>query len=139
MQHVDRLRELNRINRPVSPARILLRQLPDACAQPLPGLGARWLTAVLHRAQVVTHGPDHALWEAQQIPLRRANPVKRLLVRRRPGSHGLYLKRYVRSLSCLNERAAVALTGERRHGRLLEQRFERLGTDAALLRARRGM
>src|SRR5258706_15309178 len=95
MQHVSRLRKLNRINRPVRSA----------------WLGARWLLTVPDHAQVITHGPDHARGETEQISLRRANPVKRLLVRRWPSSHGDYTESGMRGrVSSFNDPHAARLT-----------------------------
>src|ERR1051326_8694015 len=87
MQHVNRLRELNRIHRSVRSAGVILGQFPHARAHSFPWLGARRLLAILNSAQVIADGADHTPREVQQIPLRSTDPMERLLVGGRPWSH----------------------------------------------------
>src|ERR1051325_5731777 len=87
MQHVNRLRELNRIHRSVRSAGVILDQFPHARAHSFPWLGARRLLAILNSAQVIADGADHTPREVQQIPLRSTDPMERLLVGGRPWSH----------------------------------------------------
>jgi hypothetical protein len=66
---------------------MVVDQFEDTGPLTLPGLGGRMFASELRQAQRVAHLVLHRLRKAEEVSLRRAHPVERLLAFRQRASH----------------------------------------------------
>lgn len=79
MEDVNDLVKPDRVDRPIGVATMILDDLEGASTLALPGFRLRMLAAELRQPESMAHLVLHRRGKAQEVPLRRADPVERLL------------------------------------------------------------